>query len=149
MLRNADIYDIPRINELGSLLHDNFAKVYSLNEMLHDGISKVIVYESDEQVVGFIIATDLGETCDILSIVVDPNYRGKMIGSNLISYLISDLGEDIYLITLEVATKNEVAIHLYDNFGFEVVNTRKHYYKDDDAYLMALRLNEKEISLGE
>ena len=33
MLRNANIYDIPRINELGSLLHDNFAKVYSINEM--------------------------------------------------------------------------------------------------------------------
>ena len=44
MIREADVYDIPRINELGGLLEENFSKVYSINEMLEDGISKVFVY---------------------------------------------------------------------------------------------------------
>ncbi len=138
MIREANIYDIPRMNELGSLLEENFSKVYSISEMLEDNISKVFVYEKDDQVVGFILATDLQETCDILSVVVDPNYRRMKIASNLIDYLISDLDENLKLITLEVSTKNTPALKLYDKFGFEVVNVRKKYYANgDDAYLMA------------
>lgn len=138
MIRYANVYDIKEINELGSLLNANFSQVYNLNEILEDKLSKVIVYEKDK-IIGFIIATDLIETCDILSIVVDPNYRKKGIASNLIAYLISELNPNLKLITLEVATKNTAAINLYDKFGFEIVNTRKKYYKDDDAYLMARR----------
>jgi ribosomal-protein-alanine N-acetyltransferase len=137
MIRDASVYDIPRINELGVLLNENFEKLFNINEMLQDDISKVIVYEKDDKVVGFIIATALYETCDILSIVVDPEYRRQGIGTNLIGYLISDLGEVLKLVTLEVATKNKEALALYDKFGFEVVHTREHYYNGDDAYLMA------------
>ncbi len=137
MLRNAVVYDIPRINELGMLLHDNFSNLFKINEMLEDGYSKVIVYEKDDKIVGFISATVLYDTCDILSLVVDPEYRHKMIASNLITYLISECGESLKLMTLEVASKNTAAISLYEKFGFEIVYTRKNYYKDDDAYLMA------------
>lgn len=138
MIREPDILDIPRINELGSLLEENFTKVYSINEMLEDQVSKVYVYETDDKIVGFIIATDLTETCDILSLIVDPEYRNKKIATNLIDYLISELDENLKLITLEVRANNTAAIHLYDKFGFEVVNVRKKYYANgDDAYLMA------------
>ena len=137
MIREADVYDIPRINELSGLLEENFSKVYSINEMLEDGISKVFVYEKDDQVVGFLTATYLYETCDILSLVVDPLYRKQMIASNLLDYLISDMDENLKVITLEVATKNIPALNLYEKFGFEVIHVRKNYYKDDDAYLMS------------
>lgn len=137
MIRDAQVYDIPRINELGKLLNDNFERLFKINEMLQDGISKVIVYEKDDKILGFITATSLYETCDILSIVVDPLYRRQEIATNLIGYLISDLGEELKLVTLEVATKNKEALSLYDKFGFEVVHTREHYYNGDDAYLMA------------
>ncbi len=138
MVRYANVYDIPRIKELGSLLHDNFVQVNDLNEMLEDGFSKVLVYEEELEVVGFITATDLGETCDIVSLVVDPRYRNKMVASNLIDYLISELSENLKIITLEVDSNNIAAINLYEKFGFEVVNVRRHYYSNgDDAYLMA------------
>jgi len=141
MIREANVYDIPRMNELGSLLHDNFSKVFSINEMLNDGISKVIVYEENDMVVGFILATDLVETCDILTIIVDPEYRRKKIATNLINYLLGELSPTLKMVTLEVATKNKAALNLYEKFDFEVVNTRKNYYKDDDAYLMARKCN--------
>ena len=138
MIREPNILDIPRINELGSLLEENFTKVYSINEMLEDQVSTVYVYETDDKIVGFIIATDLTETCDILSLIVDPEYRNRKIATNLIDYLISELDENLKLITLEVRANNTAAIHLYDKFGFEVVNVRKKYYANgDDAYLMA------------
>lgn len=137
MIRNADIYDILRINELGKLLNKNFERLFNIREMLQDGMSKVIVYEKEDKIVGFIAATSLYETCDILSIVVDPNYRKQGIGTNLMGYLISDLGDELQLVTLEVATKNKEALALYDKFGFEVVHKRAHYYDGDDAYLMS------------
>lgn len=139
MIREADIYDIPRINELGTLLNGNFKNVFNLNEMLNDNISKVIVYEKNDKVIGFITATDLTESCDILDLVVDPEYRGELVASNLLTYLISELSPNIKIITLEVATKNKAAINLYEKFGFEIVHKRAKYYKNDDAYLMARR----------
>lgn len=142
MIREANIWDIPRIYELGSLVSANFRAVNNLNEMLEDELTKIIVYEDNSYVVGFIIATDLGETCDILTIVVDPNYRRKMIASNLMDYLIGELSLNLKLITLEVATKNIPAISLYEKFGFEKVNLRKKYYEDDDAYLMARKMEQ-------
>ena len=108
-----------------------------VNEMLEDGYSKVIVYEKDGIILGFISAVHLYDTCDIVDLIVDPKYRRKMVATNLIGYLISDLGENLKLITLEVAKHNEVAIKLYEKFGFEIVSLRKKYYKNDDAYLMA------------
>ena len=137
MIREATVMDIPRINELGELLHENFSNLFKINEMLNDGYSKVIVYEKEEKIVGFISATVFYDTCDILSLVVDPNYRNKMVASNLITYLISEGGENLKLVTLEVAAHNIPAINLYEKFGFEIVHTREKYYKDDDAYLMA------------
>ena len=142
MIREANIYDIPRLNELGSLLEENFVNVYSISEMLEDQVSKVYVYELDDIIVGFIMATDLKETCDILILIVDPEYRNKKIATNLIDYLISELDENLRLITLEVSANNTAAIRLYDKFGFEVVNVRKKYYSNgDDAYLMARESN--------
>ena len=124
MIREPNVLDIPRINELGCLLEENFAKVYSINEMLEDKYSKIYVYEIDDVIVGFMI--------------VDPEYRNRKIAMNLIDYLISELDENLKLITLEVRANNTAAIHLYDKFGFEVVNVRKKYYSNgDDAYLMA------------
>lgn len=138
MIREATIMDAQRINELGLLLHSNFDHVFHLDEMLDDAYTKVIVYENNEKILGFLIATHIYETCDILSIIVDPEYRRKGIASNLITYLISDCGEQLKLVTLEVASKNEAAIELYEKFGFEKIHTRNHYYPDgDDAYLMA------------
>ena len=56
MIREASVYDIPRINELGELLHENYSKLNKINEMLDDGYSKVIVYEKDGIILGFISA---------------------------------------------------------------------------------------------
>ena len=42
---------------------------------------------------------------------------------------------------LEVASRNEAAVRLYESFGFGVDGIRKGYYRDgDDALLMSLRI---------
>lgn len=139
MIRYAQLRDVDKINLLGEILHKNFKNVYKVQEMLHDKITKVLVYEVEDKIVGFIIATCLYENVDILSLVVDGKYRRQGVASNLIDYLFSEISDSVKVVTLEVAVNNEKAINLYKKFGFEVVNIRKKYYGDVDGYLMGRR----------
>ena len=39
-------------------------------------------------------------------------------------------------IMLEVSTDNRPAINLYKKVGFQIINVRKNYYENKDAYVM-------------
>lgn len=140
MIRYAQLEDVNIINKLGEELHQNFAKLFKVKSMLDDKYAKVLVYLEEGKVVGFLIATCLYENADILSIVVDLNYRQRKIATNLIDYLFSEINDTVEVVTLEVAVDNEKAINLYKKFGFEIINTRKKYYNGIDGYLMGRRL---------
>lgn len=136
MIREATIFDKDRINELGKLINKNYARLFKINEILSESYSKIYVYEVDKNVVGFIHATVLYETIDIINIIVDPNFRRRKIASNLFDYLLSDAPSTVELITLEVNENNIAAINLYKKFGFEIINIRKGYYEEANGYLM-------------
>lgn len=135
MIRLATSNDILEINKLGSLIESNFSNLFDIKSILNESISKVYVYD-DDGVKGFLHITCLYETIDIINIVVDPLYRRKKIASNLLDHMLGDLNSEVKTITLEVNVNNESAINLYKKFGFEIVNNRKKYYGDEDAYLM-------------
>lgn len=137
MIRKANSKDKEQINKLGILLNDNFEKLFDLDDMLKHDYNKIYVYVENDKIVGFIMALVLYETCEILNIVTDPDYRNKKIASNLLDNVISEF-ENVKTMTLEVDTKNESAINLYKKFGFEIISTRKNYYKNNDAYLMGV-----------
>ncbi len=136
MIRLALKKDIDEIIELGILIDSNFEKLFDINAILKDQVSKIYVYEEESKVVGFLHISKLYETIDIINIAVDPNYRNKKIGSNLLDYMISDTLNDIKKFILEVNVSNKAAFNLYKKFGFKVINTRKNYYQNEDAYLM-------------
>ena len=140
MIRKAKLQDENQINKLGELLNPNYAKLFKLKDILKEKYSWIYVYEDNNRIKGFLHATVLDETVDIVNIVVDPNYRNQKIASNLLDYLITDLPTTIKLITLEVSVENIPAVNLYQKFGFEIVNCRKNYYPHGDAYLMGRRL---------
>lgn len=76
----------------------------------------------------------------ITNIAVLDEYRGRHIGKALTSKLVEEgrqKGADVF--TLEVASKNTVAIGLYMSLGFKEFGRRRRFYKDDDAVLMELR----------
>ena len=43
-------------------------------------------------------------------------------------------------ILLEVSSKNRNAYNLYSKLGFKIINIRKNYYADSDAYVMKLEV---------
>ena len=64
-----------------------------------------------------------------------PEYQGNGYGDKLLKYILDNYNNRNYF--LEVNVKNERAINLYKKNGFEILTIRKHYYKDEDAYVMS------------
>lgn len=141
MIRKLKIEDIEQVQELGNLLTPNFSKTNNLKEMENNPYTKVLVYEEEKTIKGFLMYTELEETTDIVDIIVKEEERQKGIASCLMDTMLSDIKESVKLLTLEVRKSNTPAIALYKKFGFEVVNIREKYYRDgEDAYLMGRRI---------
>lgn len=139
MIRGFQIADCAEIYKLGNKISESFSKTNNLEEIYKDKYTQILVYE-EEKILGFIMFTELEDTVDILDIVVEEEYRNRKIASCLLDYMISGLKESVKLITLEVRKSNSAAIHLYEKFGFSIVNIRKDYYINEDAYLMGRRI---------
>ena len=76
------------------------------------------------------------DNIDILSIYVEEKYRKKNLGSSLLEELINNNRYLKQSIMLEVSTNNTPAINLYKKMGFQIINIRKKYYENGDAYVM-------------
>ena len=99
--------------------------------------SKYIIAKMGNEIVGFAGVKVVLEQADIMNIVTKKNCRNKGIGSLLLKSLI-DICKvlNVSSIMLEVDENNLSAIHLYKNFGFEILNTRKNYYGINSALIM-------------
>ncbi|MCI9279885.1 MAG: ribosomal protein S18-alanine N-acetyltransferase [Bacilli bacterium] len=136
MIRSFKIEDSAIIYELGNQIASNFSKTNDLEKIINDKYTKILVYEIDSEIVGFLMYIELENTIDIVDIIVKEAYRNKKIASCLLDNLITELKEKIKWITLEVRKSNTPAIKLYQKFDFSIINTRKNYYENEDAYLM-------------
>ncbi len=136
MIRSFKIEDSAIIYELGNQIASNFSKTNDLEKIINDKYTKILVYEIDSAIVGFLMYIELENTIDIVDIIVKEAYRNKKIASCLLDNLITELKEKIKWITLEVRKSNTPAIKLYQKFDFSIINTRKNYYENEDAYLM-------------
>ncbi len=78
----------------------------------------------------------------ILNIAVDPAFRGQGLGKRLLEYALQycrRLGAD--QVELEVRTDNEIAIALYQKYGFEIRELLPCYYSNgEDAFVMVKKL---------
>ncbi len=139
MIRKANTKDKEDIIRLGNLVNHNFSSVYDMDEYFSNDYNVIYLDIENGKIVGMIMAIILYESCEILNIVVEDNFRRKGIASNLMDTLISEFSENIEILTLEVDVNNKNAIKLYQKFGLEIINTRKDYYENSDAYLMGVK----------
>jgi ribosomal-protein-alanine N-acetyltransferase len=85
---------------------------------------------ADEMPAGFVLALNLCNECEILSIGVLPERRREGIGSTLLDSVCSEARmRGAECIVLEVAADNSAAIALYTNRGFMPVGHRRNYYR--------------------
>ena len=109
-------------------IEDIFKQIFN-QELKLNIYSKIIAYKEDS-IIGFLIYDDIYDRYEIEYIGVLEQYRNKGIGSKLMEYL-NDKN-----ISLEVDINNEIAIKLYEKYGFKKVSIRENYYNNHDAYLM-------------
>lgn len=99
-----------------------------------------------QNIIGMIgLLKETHDRANIISLWVDPEHRGKKIGTKLIQYVLAyaqDIG--IKTLNLTVTTTQKAAIQVYMSLGFTIVaGHEKAICRDDayfDQYLMEKRL---------
>ncbi len=131
--KESDILDIIKLEEklLNTTIGYNI-----LHDRLDDDNFYIYVYE-DIDIVGYISSYFDYDTLEILNFCIREDYQRNGIGTLILNNLIDELKDkNLKRVVLEVRSKNEKAVNFYNKNGFKVVNIRRNYYKDDDAFLM-------------
>ena len=130
VLREYNKEDVDFITKLGLNLHDNYK--FSLDEF-----TSCLVCVINKKIVSFVTYSIIYDRCEIVDIYVLEEYRKNKIGTKLIEEIEKKCKLNKCLnITLEVNENNRSAIEFYKQVGFKIETTRKHYYDNNDAYLM-------------
>lgn len=141
------------ISETQAILEISQEKLSYALEQLNDKVDSIcLLARVNEQVVG-LISMSSGSTVDTnhiseLFIVLNVSVRGQGLGKELMAIALdwAEQTPSIKKIELEVQIANEVAVQLYQSFGFEIEGTRKHAVKlhngkYSDVYLMGKLLD--------
>ena len=120
-----------------NLEFSNFSKSYDLETYLNN--SKYIILVVDEDLIkAFMIVLHNIDYYELEMIIVSKMYRALGLGKKLMSYFIDNYLNFGDRVLLEVATKNNIAINLYQSYDFKIIHKRNNYYQDDDAYVMEM-----------
>ncbi len=99
--------------------------------------------DASHQLAAFITARLIADECHITNIGVHPFWRRKGIGNLLLREAMkAGVEQAAKWMVLEVRASNEAAIKMYERENFEIVGTRKNYYRQptEDALMMAREL---------
>ena len=125
-------------------LHQNaFFKGWSekdFQELLQNYLTHGLKVEENHNLHGYIVWREMGEEAEILTLVVNPPYQRKGVGSLLLTVL-SDLllKKGITKLFLEVAEDNSKAKYFYIKNEFIFLSKRQNYYqRENDKYIPAL-----------
>ena len=135
-IKKATIQDIPILYKLLKILFSQEVEFVPNQELQEKGLKTIIKSDSlgdifvayeDKKIVAMVnilysYSTALGNRVAIFEdMVVDPLYRGKEIGSQLISYVVEYLKQnDFKRVTLLTDEDNLKAHNFYEKNGFEV-----------------------------
>lgn len=92
-----------------------------------------------DKIIGYGCLWAVMEEAHITLLVVDLDYQGKGLGKLLLYNLLKKAGDlKLERATLEVREKNELALGLYQKFGFKIAGKRRNYYHKtgEDALIL-------------
>lgn len=132
MIREAVLNDLEFVNSLMS-----YFKIDAYNEF-NNPFVKFLIYELDKKIVGVVDYSFFDDRIEINYIIVDNKYRRMGLATKMLDFLI-EKNKNIENITLEVSSKNNVAIDFYHKNKFYDVSVRKNYYPDGVDAIMMIR----------
>jgi ribosomal-protein-alanine N-acetyltransferase len=150
-LRDASARDLPRIVEIERIAYTTPWSLKSFERELTLPFSRTFVARvkmgqehssASDALAGFLCRWLVADECHILNIAVDPAYRRRGVGFQMLSSAIAEaVSKQAICVTLEVRRANFAARQLYRKLKFEERRLRKHYYgPGEDAIVMELRL---------
>ncbi|HEY8576636.1 MAG TPA: ribosomal protein S18-alanine N-acetyltransferase [Devosia sp.] len=93
-----------------------------------------VACDAKRRIAGFALIRVVADEAELLTIAVDPKWRGKGLGTALLKAVFEDLlATPARRMFLEVSEDNAAAIKLYGREGFETISTRKGYYAKPDG----------------
>ncbi len=96
---------------------------------------------TQSQVVGFIVAQNVGSEWEVENLVVDAGNRRRGLATHLLRQLLClALNQSAKAIALEVRESNQAARNFYANFGFREAGRRKGYYREPEEAAVLLLL---------
>ncbi|PGO32787.1 GNAT family N-acetyltransferase [Bacillus cereus] len=99
-----------------------------LQKMMNSPSHQVYSALIDEKVIGTITVSEQEQSTTLSGFAVHPSYQGKGYGKDILSYMVHTLiTEGVSTIELDVETKNNNALKLYTQCGFEIM-TQYDYY---------------------
>ena len=122
-------------------IYEIIKKEFKNNYLKDNPFTKWYIYELNNEIVGFINIDIIYEKAEIEYIYVVEKWRKNKIATKLLEKAEKDLiNKRVSTITLEVNVNNFIAIKFYEKNEYKKINIRKHYYGNDDAYLMLKEL---------
>ena len=147
-LRDMNPEDVP---DVAAIEQTSFSMPWSENSIYSEvygrySITRVAVL--DKRILGYVIARLILDEGHLLDLAVHPKFRMRGIARMLM--------EDVFrgfrfngckVFFLEVRASNSAALKLYADLGFNIIGTRKHYYKNpmEDAFIMMRELSDRDI----
>ncbi len=109
--------------------------VEEFGQFLSEAASPVyIACDARRRIVGFALIRTVLDESELLTIAVDPKWRGKGMGKALMDAVFADLMHSpARRMFLEVDEQNHAAIRLYEKLGFATISSRKGYYPRPDG----------------
>ena len=133
------INNIDKVKDIETDQNINILSKESILNDIKDEHSCYFVAILDKEIVGYIASSIVIDNMDLESIVVKKEYQRMHIASYLLDFLFNlAKKKNVVSIFLEVRTSNIKAQNLYRKYGFEIINIRKKYYKEnlEDAFIM-------------
>ncbi len=144
LIRKANNDDIDGIYEIEvKTFSDAWTRESFAQEIADNDLANYYVAYLQDKLVAYIGYWKIFDQAHITNIAVLDKYRGNGIARELLTKTIAtskELGVNSF--TLECRVSNEVAINLYESFGFVSAGIRPKYYIDngEDALIMWLEL---------
>lgn len=113
-----------------SYLNQNF----NINEKFISELYDYYILLNEDICYGYVIVLDL-DVIDIIYIFTDEKHRRNQVATTLLKYIIS-FKKNIFL---EVSSRNNIAIKLYNKLGFILNRTRNDYYSIGEDGLEMMR----------
>lgn len=124
--------------ELARIHRQGFYRGWPMEEFAHFLADKAtpayIACDARRRIAGFALIRTVADESELLTIAVDPKWRGKGMGRALMDAVFADLMlSPARRMFLEVDEQNHAAIRLYEKLGFERISSRKGYYSRPDG----------------